>query len=79
MISYSHITNLFYMNCLILQRNPNITYLNLSHNHFGDIAGEVFGPAISENEYIKTLNLSWNKIRTPGGLAIAEGLEVRQY
>jgi hypothetical protein len=60
----------------VLQNNPNLTYLNLSHNHFSDISGEVLGPAICDNEAIKVLNLSWNKIRTPGGMAIAECLEV---
>jgi Ran GTPase-activating protein (RanGAP) involved in mRNA processing and transport len=50
--------------------------LDLSHNNFGEIAGKLLGPAISENTSIKTLILSWNNFRSRGAIAIAKGLQV---
>ena len=53
-----------------------MTHLNLSRNLFGEQAGILLGPAISENSSLKHLDLSWNGIRRKGAKAVAEGIKV---
>ena len=61
----------------LLQNSYSLTHLNLSRNLFGEQAGVVLGPAISENSSLKHLDLSWNGIRRAGAKAVAEGIKVR--
>ena len=61
----------------LLQNSYSLTHLNLSRNLFGEQAGVVLGPAISENSSLKHLDLSWNGIRGAGAKAVAEGMKVR--
>ena len=63
---------------LSLQNNQKVEYLDLSHNNFGEGAGMVLGPAISENSTMKELDLSWNSIRRKGAMTIAIGVKVLQ-
>jgi len=58
------------------QNAQKIETLNLSHNLFGEYAGTVLGPAISENSTLKELDLSWNSIRRKGAMAVAVGIKV---
>ena len=62
--------HVYFQNCTKVQ------YLDLSHNNFGQVSGEVLGPAIAENTCIKELDLSWNCIRRKGAIAIAQGIKV---
>ena len=61
---------------LISQNTYSLTHMNLSRNLFGEQAGVVLGPAISENSSLKFLDLSWNGIRRTGAKAVAEGIKV---
>ena len=61
---------------LVFQNCTKVQYLDLSHNNFGQISGEVLGPAIAENTCIKELDLSWNCFRRKGAVAIAQGIKV---
>jgi len=56
-----------------------LTDLDLSKNSFGDHSGVVLGPILASNDHLETLDLSWNKIRTKGGISIAKGLKVRLW
>ncbi|XP_052276174.1 leucine-rich repeat-containing protein 74B-like isoform X1 [Dreissena polymorpha] len=48
--------------------------LHLSRNQFGTEAGEILGPAISSNDILEVLDLSWNHIRGKGAIAVAKGI-----
>lgn len=58
------------------ENTNRLEYLDLSHNNFGELAGKLLGPAISENTSLKTLILSWNNLRSRGAIALAKGLQV---
>ncbi|XP_071961893.1 uncharacterized protein [Antedon mediterranea] len=58
-----------------LQSNySKVKELNLSHNEFSEIGGEILGPAIATNETLEVLDLSWNHIRRKGAISICRGL-----
>ena len=61
---------------LLFKNNTKLEFLDLSHNNFGEAAGKLLGPAISENTCLKHLILSWNNLRRKGAIAIAKGLQV---
>ena len=61
---------------LSFQNTTKLEYLNLSHNLFGETAGLILGPALSDNSSLKELDLSWNSIRRKGAIALAQGLKV---
>lgn len=51
-------------------------YLSLSRNSLCEGAGQLLGPAISENSCLKELDLSWNQLRRRGAVAVANGIKV---
>lgn len=64
------------MSYFLLQNTTKVQYLDLSHNHFGDVSGTILGPAIADNTCLKELDLSWNCIRRKGAVAITQGVKV---
>lgn len=53
-------------------------HIDMSRNDFTDRSGIAFGTLLAANDYLETLNLSWNIIRGAGATAIAKGLKVRR-
>jgi Ran GTPase-activating protein (RanGAP) involved in mRNA processing and transport len=64
--------------CEMLQKNTNLKHLYLSNNKFEERAAIHFREALSHNECLETLDISWNHFRTNGAVAIAEGVQVWQ-
>ena len=60
----------------MLQKNSTLKHLYLSHNKFEERAAFAFKDALSHNECLETLDLSWNHFRTNGALALSEGVQV---
>jgi Ran GTPase-activating protein (RanGAP) involved in mRNA processing and transport len=58
-----------------IERNPNISYLNLSENVFSDIEPIVLEHFLTLNHQIKSLNLSNWRLSEHGILALALGLQ----
>ena len=58
------------------QKNTSLKYLDLSHNSLDEQAGLHLGPAIAANEWLDSLNLSWNHLRHKGAYSIALSLKV---
>lgn len=50
--------------------------LDLSHNSLDEQAGLHLGPAIAANEWLDSLNLSWNHLRHKGAYSVALALKV---
>lgn len=50
--------------------------LYLSHNNFGTEAAKAFRDALSINESLRLLDLSWNNFRLKGAGYIADGVKV---
>ena len=49
--------------------------LNLSHNKFGDSGAMALAEALKENTSVAELDLSYNSIRSKGGIALFSALE----
>lgn len=62
--------------CAMLQKNISLKHLYLANNKFEERAAFSFRDALSHNETLETLDLSWNHFRTHGAVAIAEGVQV---
>ena len=52
--------------------------LFLRHNHFETEAGRWFRDALTNNENLKMLDLSWNHFRLKGAGYLAEMIKVRK-
>ncbi|KAK3593534.1 hypothetical protein CHS0354_018613 [Potamilus streckersoni] len=57
----------------IIQSNESIHELILRRNDIGDGA-EIIGNALSHNDTIATIDLSWNNIRSKGAIGLCHGL-----
>jgi len=62
------------MECLI-RTLPPVRDLNISRNNIGDRGACSLAEFIGTHYYLKTLKISWNKIKGKGGIAIAEALK----
>ena len=62
----------------MFQKNSTLKRLYLTHNQFEEKAAFHFKEALSHNESLELLDISWNHFRTHGAVAIAEGVQVRQ-
>jgi hypothetical protein len=60
----------------MLKKNTTLRHLYLSNNKFEERAAHCFKEALSHNETLLTLDLSWNHFRTNGAVALAEGVQV---
>lgn len=58
--------------------NRVLKYLNLARNQIGSDGAELLGDAISSNDTLLKIDLSWNSITNKGALDIAKGLKVRR-
>ena len=54
--------------------SPPLRDLNLSRNSIGDSGATALAKYIPIHYHLKTLKISWNKIKSKGGIAIAESL-----
>ena len=61
---------------IFLQKNTTLKRLYLSRNLFEEKAAFHFKEALSHNETLELLDISWNHFRTHGAVAIAEGVQV---
>ena len=57
-----------------MQDNTGVLILKLAHNRFGDVSGERFGSMLAVNRVLQVLDLSYNCIRSRGGVALFAGL-----
>lgn len=48
----------------------------MSKNQFGDKTGSIIGNVLAANDYLETLDMSWNMIRGSGAWLLAKGLKV---
>lgn len=58
--------------------NRVLKYLNLARNQIGSDGAEFLGDAISSNDTLLKIDLSWNSITNKGALDIAKGLKVHR-
>ena len=59
-----------------MQKNITLKKLYLSYNKFGDGSGQAFKDALSNNDTLHLLDLSWNLFRTQGALCLSDGMKV---
>jgi Ran GTPase-activating protein (RanGAP) involved in mRNA processing and transport len=59
----------------LIRSNPPLKDLNLSRNHISDKGAIVFADFLGSHYHLRTVKISWNKIKTNGGIAIAEALK----
>ena len=59
-----------------LQKNTVLKLLSLAHNRFGDLSGEAFKEALTNNDTLHELNLSWNVFRSSAAVLISDGIQV---
>lgn len=61
---------------LNLKDTRKLKYLNLSRNYFREEGGRLLGDAISYNDGLEELDLSWNHLRRGGASSLAMGIMV---
>ena len=71
-------TCVYILSFQIFQKNSTLKRLYLTHNQFEEKAAFHFKEALSHNESLELLDISWNHFRTHGAVAIAEGVQVTQ-
>lgn len=54
---------------------PPLRDLNLSRNNIGDKGACSIAEFVGVHYHLKTLKISWNKIKSKGGIAIAEAFK----
>lgn len=59
------------------QNNTCLKHLKLAHNRFEDCGARHFQEALSDNESLELLDLSWNHFGRVGAAMLAQGLQVR--
>ena len=64
-------------NFLCLQESTILKYLSLRGNHFSVVAGTHLDTALTENDTLAALDLSWNQLRLQGAVLLCHGLSVR--
>lgn len=62
----------------LIRSIPPLRDLNLSKNLIGDRGAQSIAEFIALHYHIKTLKISWNKIKSKGGVQIAEALKENQ-
>ena len=60
----------------LFQNNTDLKTLILRHNGFEDEGAKWLRDAMSENDTLDTLDLSWNHFQWRGCCLIAEGIQV---
>ena len=61
----------------LFQNNTDLKTLILRHNCFEDEGAKWLRDAMSENDTLDTLDLSWNHFQWRGCCTIAEGIQVK--
>ena len=61
---------------MVPQKNATLKHLILRHNYFEECGAHHFKDALSTNESLETMDLSWNRFRTRSAMLIAEGIQV---
>lgn len=63
---------------MFLKATPPLNSLNLSRNNIGDRGACALSEFITIHYYLKSFKIGWNKIKSKGGIAIAEALKENQ-
>ena len=63
--------------CVTQQNNTCLKQLKLAHNRFEDYGARHFQEALSDNESLELLDLSWNHFGRVGAALLAQGVQVR--
>lgn len=59
----------------LLRALPPLRDLNVARNNIGDRGACAIAEFIQTHYHLKTLKVSWNKIKGKGGIALAEALK----
>lgn len=60
----------------LFQRNTVLQELNLSYNNIGDEGASCVAKGLAANDYLKILDISWNKIRPFGTVQVVKAVQV---
>ena len=61
------------------QKNTTLKHIILRHNYFEERGAHHFKDALSTNESLETMDLSWNRFRTRSAMLIAEGIQASDW